>query len=107
MKTARKELATVKENLKKAKEHADKQNLAMLKQNADKAEAKALEYEALLNETVTKTEALAKDKATLAAAAEKYMKVCSEFLDGQQKMQKEEFVKALAANQAAGGRRKN
>ncbi|MEI6809237.1 MAG: methyl-accepting chemotaxis protein, partial [bacterium] len=82
---ARKNLEGVKDNLKKAREHAAKFNMAVLKQNAEKAEVKALEYGKLLNDTVEKTEAIAKDAKNLAAAGDKYIKICNIFLADQSK----------------------
>jgi len=82
---ARTELDKVKKDLKDAKDHAAKFDLATLKQNAEKAEAKALEYEKLLADTVAKTEAMTKDKAASLVAADTYMKVCAEYLAAQQK----------------------
>ena len=88
-------LEQVKKDLKDAKEHAAKFNLPVLAQNADKAEKEALEYERLLNETVAKTEAMAKDKVNSLEAADKYMKICASFLDSQQK-ELDETVKSLS-----------
>ena len=95
----RKELALVKENLKKAKDHADKQGLPLLKQNAAKAEVKALEYETLLGQTVAATDAMAKDKEGMNASASKYMAVCSAYLDSQDKAQQEEYKTVTATGQ--------
>ena len=75
-----KALEQVKKDLAMAKDHAAKFGLATLKQNAEKAEAKALEYEKLLADTVAKTEAMAKDKAASLVAADAYMKVCNDYL---------------------------
>jgi len=89
---ARTELDKVKKDLKDAKDHAAKFDLATLKQNAEKAEAKALEYEKLLAETVAKTEAMAKDKAASLVAADAYMTICAEYLGNQQKRFTEEVT---------------
>jgi methyl-accepting chemotaxis protein len=83
---ARTNLDDVKKYLKEAKDHAAKYNMAVLKENADKAEANALAYEKLLNETVAKTEAMVKNKADSLVAADKYMKICYDFAAGQAKM---------------------
>ena len=99
----RKELALVKENLTKAKEHAVKHDIALLKQNAEKAEAKALEYETLLGQTVAATDAMAKDKEGMNASATKYMAVCSAYLDSQDKQQNEEYKTVTATSQAGNG----
>jgi methyl-accepting chemotaxis protein len=98
---AKSHLEQVKKDLKDAKDHAAKFNLAVLKQNADKAEAKALEYEQLLNDTVTKTDAMAKDKAASLEAADKYMKICYGFVEGQTKKLEAEIAKALAGTKTA------
>jgi len=94
---AKKELEAVKKYLTEAKAHAGKYNIAVLRENAAKAEAKALEYETLLNQTVTVTDAMAKEKAASLVAAEKYMKICNEFVAGQIKRLDEEIAKALAS----------
>ena len=82
---ARANLGDVKKGLEEAKALAAKSGdtLAFLKQAAEKAEAKALEYEQLANQTVTVTEALAKDRAVMDKAAQEYMKVANEYLDDQ------------------------
>jgi methyl-accepting chemotaxis protein len=83
--TARKDLEEVKKGLKEAKDHAAKFDDAPLKQRAEKAEAKVLEYEGLLNDTVTRTEALNKDTDTLNVTAARYIKVCADYIDSQNK----------------------
>jgi methyl-accepting chemotaxis protein len=99
---ARKELDEVKKFLTAAKAHAARYNLATLRENANKAEAKAKEYEDLLNQTVTATDAMAKEKAASLLAAEKYMKICDDFLSDQMKRLDEEIVTALTAKSASG-----
>ena len=91
-----KSLAAVKEDLKTAKEHAAKANLPELKANAEKAEAKALEYEKLAADTVAKTEAMAKEKEASLKAADRYMKVCEDFLGNQQKKLRDEILASVA-----------
>ncbi len=79
-------LAAVKKYLQDAKDLAAKsgdQDLDFLKQSAEKAEAKALEYEQLANQTVAVTQALEKERATMDAAAGDYMKACNTYLEGQ------------------------
>jgi methyl-accepting chemotaxis protein len=98
---AKANLDQVKKDLSDAKAHAAKFNLAGLRQNAEKAEAKALEYERLLDETVAKTEALAKDEAASLDAADKYMKICYAFVEGQQKRLEAEVTKAFVAKAGA------
>ena len=82
---ARASYAEVEKDLKDAKDHAAKYQIASLKDNADKAQTKAAEYLQLLNDTVAKTDAMAKDKAESLAAADRYMKVCYQFLESQAK----------------------
>jgi len=82
---ARTNYTNVEKALKEAHEHAAKYQISSLKDNADKAQAKATEYLQLLNDTVTKTDAMAKDKTESLAAAERYMKVCYAFQDSQSK----------------------
>jgi hypothetical protein len=55
-----------------------------------------------MDETAARTEAMAKDKAESLAAADRYMKVCSEYLESQDKALKEQ-VKLLDGGQAAAG----
>jgi methyl-accepting chemotaxis protein len=80
-------LADVKKGLSEAKALAAKSGntLAFLKQAADKAEAKALEYEQLANQTVSVTEGLAKDRALMDKSAQDYMKACYDYLTEQDK----------------------
>jgi len=98
---ARKELEGVKKFLTEAKTHANKYNLAALRENANKAETNALEYERLLNDTVTATDAMAKEKAASLEAADKYMKICADFLQGQMKSLDTEVDTALASGNGA------
>jgi methyl-accepting chemotaxis protein len=104
----RTKLADVKKYLTEAKDHAEKYADEALRKNAATAEAKALEYERLLNETVTTTEALGKEKAASIVAAAAYMKVCSEFVKEQEKLLDEEIsiatkTEATAAATTAAG----
>jgi methyl-accepting chemotaxis protein len=91
----REQLKNVKKYLDEAKTLADTRKLATLKKNAELAETKALEYERLANETVTKTDAMIADKAASLQAAEKYMEVCDGYLQSQSKKLVEE-VEQLA-----------
>ena len=84
---AMKELAAVKKALSECKDHANKYNIAILKENEAKASTKLAEYEGLLNETVAKTEAMAKDKAASLVAGDKYMKVCNAYVTRKSKDQ--------------------
>jgi methyl-accepting chemotaxis protein len=93
---AQKNLAAVKEDVKAAKELGAKTGMDDLKTSAEKAEAKALEYEKLLLETVAKTEAMHKEEESSLKAADRYMKACYDFLDSQTKKQGAEIAASLA-----------
>jgi methyl-accepting chemotaxis protein len=78
---ARANLEKVKSYLKEAKELAAKRELKVLKENADKAEAKALEYEGLLNKTVEATNGMKEEKEKSLKAAEVYIKQVNDFME--------------------------
>ena len=99
---ARSKLEEVKKDLKTAKDHAAAFGLASLKQNSDATETKMVEYERLLNETVAKTQTMAKDIENMTAQVTTYMKVCGEYLDSQEKKLNEEITDALAAGHVDG-----
>ena len=102
LEAARSHLADVKKSLQDAKALADRSaHLAALKTAAEKAEAEALEYEKLANQTVAVTEVLNKDRAAMDEAAQKYMKVCNDFLDGQHKSLAQDLATIFAANKGA------
>ena len=101
---ARKNYAQVQKFLADAKAHADKYSMQVLKDNAAKAELKAQEYEKLLNETVAKTENMAKDKAASLVAADNYMKICAQYLEDQNKKFDTEAKEAVAGTNAAGAK---
>jgi methyl-accepting chemotaxis protein len=95
-------LADAKKYLHDAKDLAAKagdQNLSFLKQAAEIAEAKALEYEELVKQTVAVTEALAKDRAAMDQAATEYTKQCNGYLESQNR-RLEEVLRTT--NSAAG-----
>jgi methyl-accepting chemotaxis protein len=95
-------LADVKKSLKAAKDLAAKsgsQNLEFLKQAAEKAEAKALEYEQLAQQTVAATEALEKDRERMNVEAQAYLKACTDYQASQDAKLKE----ALGATNSATG----
>jgi methyl-accepting chemotaxis protein len=99
---AQQNLVEVKKYLKEAKDLAAKgggKNLTFLKEAAEKAEAKALEYEQLANQTVVVTAALEKDRALMNTEAQAYMKVCDEYLKSQDSKLKE----VLASTNSATG----
>jgi methyl-accepting chemotaxis protein len=93
-------LEEVKKNLKQAREHADRFNLPVLKQNAERAEAQVREYEQLLTQTVTATQAMAQDKAASLVAADNYMKQCYEYLANQTRKLQEEVAAAFGGQGA-------
>jgi methyl-accepting chemotaxis protein len=99
---AKASLEQVKKNLKEAKDHAAKFDLAVLKQNAEKAEAHAKEYEELVNDTATKTQAMDKDRAVMDEAAKEYMANCSVFLTNQNKKLDSEIDAAMAGKGSGG-----
>jgi methyl-accepting chemotaxis protein len=99
----RAQLTQVKKFLADAKAHAEKYNIDTLRKNAGVAEAKALEYERLLDETVTATEAMAKEKAASLVAADAYMKLCNAFLDDQDKSLDDEINACLKVETASSG----
>ncbi len=93
----RKYLEEVKKDLKQAKDLATaSQSLEELKKASEKAEAKVHDYEQLANDTVSKTELLAKDRERMNEAAQKYMKACEDFVAGQQKLLAEDIHTACA-----------
>jgi len=88
----RKSLSEVKKHIADCKELAAKQNMQDFKQHAELCEVKALEYERLLNETAVKTELMAKEKENANEAAAKYMQVCEQFIQDQNKKMAEEIL---------------
>ena len=80
LETARKNLEEVQADIKACKDLAEKSaSLAEMKKASDIAEAKVREYQKLADETVAKTVAIQADRARMAEAAEKYMKVCYDY----------------------------
>lgn len=75
-----KHLDEVKADLTKAKKHAEDFKMEELKEHAATAETKALEYEKLLDQTIAKTEAMAKNKADSFIAAGKFMAACNAYI---------------------------
>jgi methyl-accepting chemotaxis protein len=75
-----KNLDALLNNLQAAKELAESQKLKDLTDNVQTAENAALEYKKLLGETVATMDAMIKEKAASLEAADRYMKVCTEFL---------------------------
>jgi methyl-accepting chemotaxis protein len=80
----RESLGEVKKYLQEAKDLAARsQNLAALGQAATRAEAKAVEYEALIAQTVTRDDAIDANRKNLDQAAQNFVKECNAFLAGQ------------------------
>jgi len=100
---AKANLEQVKQDLASAKEHADQFNLPVLKEHSVEAEKAAGQYEQLLNETVALTNELAQEKEKSIKAADKYMQVCADFLESQQKALEADVAKAFSKeNETAG-----
>ena len=79
-------LADVKKHLADAKALAAKsKTLEKLKTAAERAEAKVMEYEQLVNQTVAKDEAIQKDRKGLDSNAQSFIKECNLFLTHQNK----------------------
>jgi methyl-accepting chemotaxis protein len=86
LEAGRNNLAEVKKYLKDAKAlGASSAHLAKLKDAAEKAEAAALEYEKLADETVKLTQGLEEERKSAEVAAKKYMDICYEYLKEQDK----------------------
>ncbi|MBI5095365.1 MAG: methyl-accepting chemotaxis protein [Candidatus Hydrogenedentes bacterium] len=102
LEAGRKGLGEVKGYLKEAKEHGAKFNLEELSKNAEVAETDTLEYEKLLNDTVAATEAMEKEKAASLIAADKYMKICDEYLAAQAKKLDRDIGEAMKSQAVAG-----
>ncbi|MBL9137817.1 MAG: hypothetical protein JNK85_18255 [Verrucomicrobiales bacterium] len=91
----RENLADVKKYLQEAKDLANRSStLAALGQAAARAEAKALEYEGLVNQTEARDDAIELNRKALDQAAQAFVKECSAFLAGQNKS----FDNDIAAN---------
>ncbi len=98
----RKSLEGLKGNIKQAKEHGSKFNETGLSQNTEKASVKVAEYEQLANDTVTRVEALNKDRVAMVDAAAKYVKATESLMDVQTKKLDDE-IKQLGAGATAQG----
>jgi len=91
-----KSLSEVESSLKQASDLAQKsRNLESLKKNAQIAQAKVDEYEKLANDTKIKTEALTLEKEKSVKAAEAYMKICYDYLAGQNKKLEDQIKESL------------
>ena len=80
---AMKNLANVKEDLKKASEHAAKTGEHTLAENASKAATKVQEYEKLAQDTIARNEAMVQDMAGMTAAAADFTKASNEYVTNQ------------------------
>jgi methyl-accepting chemotaxis protein len=98
---ARKNLAVVKEDIQKIKEHGQKFDDTILVENAGKAAVKAAEYEQLLQDTMSKTDTLKADIIKMGNAGTAYLKVCDEYVANQTKKLEEEITQATTSGQAA------
>jgi methyl-accepting chemotaxis protein len=85
-------MKSLKQFIRDAKDHATKHHLAVLQKNVEAAEKAALEYDKLIGDTVAVNQALAKEKELSLKAAEHYMNICNEFLEGQSKLLNEEIA---------------
>ncbi|MEO5366570.1 MAG: methyl-accepting chemotaxis protein [Magnetococcus sp. WYHC-3] len=94
---ALKNLNEVLDGLKAAKELAEKKNMPELKEAVKVAEDRAAEYKKLFDQTATLIDAMKKDREEMNKAATAYMKVCYDFLDGQN----ESLNKEIASNESA------
>lgn len=94
----RESLAEVKKYLQEAKDLAARsQTLAALGQAAARAEAKALEYESLIAQTVARDDAIDNCRKNLDQAAQNFVKECNAFLASQNRA----FDQESAANAKA------
>ena len=97
---ARDNMKLVKEFLTKTREHAATFNDTTLDEKAIEADKAAIEYEALLEETVTVTAALNTEKETMNKAAQDYMGACGEFLQYQVATLHSEMAEAMGMGSA-------
>ncbi len=109
--TAREELTKVKDFLKQVQTHAATFSNTALDTKAKTAESAAREYEKLLEQTVTTTDALNVEKETLNKAAQEYMNICNVFLKDQSEKLNAEIAdlagaEAVAATDSAPGKAK-
>ena len=85
-------LAQVKKHLQAAKElGATSENLRPLLAAAERADVKVLEYEKLIQETVTEDESIVKNQGELNTAAKDFMTASYAFLADQDRLMKEEI----------------
>ncbi len=90
-------LGELKRALAEAKAHSDKYPaLVKLREDVGKAQAKATEYEKLINDTASRMEAIAGVRRTLDQAATEFVKNCEGYQSSQSKALIEEIGKGLA-----------
>ncbi|MBF0489575.1 MAG: methyl-accepting chemotaxis protein [Candidatus Omnitrophica bacterium] len=96
LENAHENLAKVKKYLTDAKNHgASSPRLTKLKESAEQAEAAALEYEKLANETVDVTKQLEGYRRTAEDAAKEYMDTCYKYLSLQDKQLHDSLEKPI------------
>jgi len=89
-------LADLKRALAEAKAHSEKYpTLVKLREDVGKAQAKAAEYEKLINETASRMEVIAGVRRTLDAAAADFVKNCNGYDESQAKALVEEIAKGV------------
>ncbi|MEN6624715.1 MAG: methyl-accepting chemotaxis protein [Candidatus Sumerlaeia bacterium] len=93
----RKQLALVADSTKKGLDLAEKQKIETLKQNIGNADSKVKEYQSLLDETVIKTNAIAKSRNAFNELAAKYQAASNAYMESQDKQQAEEYKEAVEA----------
>jgi methyl-accepting chemotaxis protein len=102
LKAGRAQLAEVRKHLEDAKKlGASSATLAALKTAAEKADAKVLEYEKLVAETVAADQAIDQNRKGMDTSAQAFMKVCADFLQGQEKSLAEEIKGNAGAEKVA------
>ncbi len=85
-------LEELEKHLKKASEHAEKySSLVKLKENASSAKIKVNEYKKLVDQTVSKDNAIEREREAMGRAADTFMKNCYDFLESQNQALKKEL----------------
>jgi len=89
----RKMLGEVEKNLKDAEDLAQRsQTLARLKEIVNKVETKVAEYKQLIEQTVTRNQAMAENRKSLDQGAKNYMDSCYSFLVSQEDQLRKEIT---------------
>ena len=94
----RTQLSAVKENLAKATTLAAQEKIEWLATNAAEATTQAGEYEKFFEATTKSIEAMGTERAASGVAAEKYLKMCKDFLESQQENLTKEIGEAMKAS---------